>query len=339
MSLPGSRSGSTTSSQIISPALSAVSRHESCLPPSPIAATLGEALHSIAIEIPQQQPAAESDEQGQATTPLLPPVFTELALQESPIHSPLQSPSIAPTQAVFSSRQSMDAPATSGLPSPPLSKRPSVVSMHQRSRANTATASPIMDIPPLQLIDGANDPWAHSFCHANFNIHPEPYFPEHVDLASYTEFRANWDQARTNYSKHLARTIEHNGPTSKVSKLTEEKWSSVDGKWKNYHDSMTKILSPVLKKLSDSDTDMQNSQTSTLLEKPVSRIVLPEIDEKCGKFPALGDGDIVGPMAVAPPRNLIPTAKSPTLLTPPGSPTSPRKRNFLKFLSDILKGN
>ena len=327
MSAPGSRSGSTASSQLVSPALSAVSRHESCLPPSPIAASLGEALHSTTIAVPCNQ--ADADDNRQATTPLLPPVFDEPGEQGGFVQSPLQSPSMAPSPAVGTSSE---IAGFAGLPSPPLSTRPSMVSVCQRSRANTANATPIMDIPPLHLGQEANDPWAQSLGHANYNIHPEPYFPEHPDLSSYTEFRANWDQARTNYAKHLARTIEHNGPTSRVTKLTEEKWAVVDGRWKAYDTSLASLLSQILKKLSDSDTDMQDSQASTVLEKPVSRIIMPEIDEKCGKFPELGDGDIVGPMAVGPPRNL----KS-TLSTPPASPT--RKRNFLKFISDILKGN
>ena len=232
----------------------------------------------------------------------------------------------------------MDVPGGHGLPSPPLSTRPSVVSIRQRSRANTATALPMHDIPPLQLIAEADDHWAQSLGHANFNIHPEPYFPEYVDLASYTEFRANWDQARTNYAKHLARTIEHNGSTSKVSKLTEEKWAAVYCKWNNYNDSMTKLLAHVLKKLSDTDTDMEDSQASAVLEKPASRIIMPEIDDKCGKFPELGDGEIVGPMSVAPPRNIAPKSRM-AFYTPPSSPTSPRKRTFFKFFSDILKGS
>lgn len=259
----------------------------------------------------------------QATTPLLPPVLTETSRTEEPVQSPLQSPSIAPTPAVLSSRTSSDIAGVAGLPSPPLSKRPSMVSIQQRSRANTATA-PIAEIPPLQLVD--EDPWSSALGHANFSIHPEPYLPSIFTLDAYTEFRGNWDHARRNYAKHLARTNEHYGPTSKVYKLTEEKWALIDTSWKDYHNAMTDSLGPELKRASDHSS--QYSQRSIPLEKPISRIVMPEIDDKCGKFPELGDGEIVGPMEVAPPRS---AAASPTL-----TPTSPGKRTLFRFLSDML---
>jgi hypothetical protein len=41
---------------------------------------------------------------------------------------------------------------------------------------------------------------------------------------------ADWDMAR-NYMKHV-RTGEHYGVTSKIYKLTEEKWADVDMQWK-----------------------------------------------------------------------------------------------------------
>ncbi|RMD40873.1 hypothetical protein DV735_g4257, partial [Chaetothyriales sp. CBS 134920] len=327
---PGSRSESVVSSRVVSPASSAISRHDVGLPPSPIATSLAEALSGSAVEI-CPSPHGEREELVQASTPLLPPAFSELALQASPLFdSPLQSPSIAPTIPFPSYHRYVESSTITSLPSPPLSNKPSVVSIRQ-ARANTGATIANSDIPPLCLIDEGNDPWAQSLGHANFSIHPEPYLPEHVDLDSYQEFRANWDQARTNYAKHLARTIEHNGSTSKVSKLTQEKWAATDAQWKAYNKSLTVTLSPVLKKLSNSDSDMQDSQASTVLEKPPSHIVIPAIHDKGGKFPELGDGDIVGPMAVAP-------AKSPDLTTPPSTPTSHRRRQFFRFFTDILKG-
>ncbi|RMZ90268.1 hypothetical protein DV736_g2498, partial [Chaetothyriales sp. CBS 134916] len=327
----GPRSESVASSRVVSPASSAISRYENGLPPSPVAASLAEALRVSTTDI-HQSPHHEPDEPLQATTPLLPPAFSDLALAGSPLYdSPVQSPSIAPTQPFLNCPRHIESSTVTSLPSPPLSNKPSVVSMRQGSRTNTGATVANADIPPLCLIDEVNDPWAQSLGHANFSIHPEPYFPEHVDLESYQEFRANWDQARTNYTKHLARTIEHNGATSKVSKLTKEKWAAIDTKWKDYNESLTITLSPVLKKLSNSDSDMPDSQASTVLEKPPSHIVIPAIHDKGGKFPELGDSDIVGPMAVAP-------AKSPDLTTPPTTPTSPRRRHLLKFFTDMLKG-
>lgn len=315
------------SSQIMSPALSAISRHENCLPPSPTRTALEESLHgSDALSIPE---APQQEEPGEVTTPLLPPVFTELAKEEGPVHSPLQSPSIAPTQTF---KPSIDGLPTSSLPSPPLSTKPSLVSIRQRSRANTGTAPPLAEIPPLQMLDEHKDLWASRLGHADFSIHPEPYLPGVVDLGSYTEFRANWDQARTNYAKHLARTIEHYGSTSKVFRLTEDKWNSVDQTWKNHDGAFTRMLAPVLAKIRENDTNMNDPPSGAVLEKPVTRIIVPAIDDKSGKFPELGDGEIVGPMSVVPPRAASMRKSSP-LLSPPASP---RKRNLFKFLQDMF---
>jgi len=163
------------------------------------------------------------------------------------------------------------------------------------------------------------DPWDGRLGHANFNIHPEPYEPQQMDLDGYTEFRANWDQARTNYAKHLARTAEHYGSTSKVYKLTEEKWTSIDDIWKRHHAAMTKVLAPVLARVSGDAEAQDSAASSAVLEKPMTKVVVPIVDDKGGKFPLLGDGEIVGPMSVGP-------------------PLSPPKRHLLKFLSNIFGG-
>ncbi len=316
----------------MSPALSAISRHESYLPPSPTRTNLDDSVHgSDALSIPETPPQGE--EPAQAATPLLPPVFTELAKKDGPVHSPLQSPAIAPTQVGLNERISMDVPALASLPSPPLSTRPSMVSIRQRSRANTATGPPLGEVPVLQMLDEHDDAWASQLGHADFSIHPEPYLPGVVDLDSYTEFRANWHQARTNYTKHLARTIEHYGPTSRVFKLTEEKWAYIDKSWKKHNDALSQMLAPLLARNNERDADMKDSlPTDAVLRKPVTRIVIPAMEDKSGKFPELGDGDIVGPMEVGPPR-----AASMSKSSPPLSPLSPtRKRNLFKFLQDMF---
>jgi hypothetical protein len=196
------------------------------------------------------------------------------------------------------------------------------------------TGCPILDIPPLQLLDDVADLWAVRLGHANFTIHPEPYTPETIDLDSYTEFRNNWDHARTNYAKHITRTAEHYGSTSKVFKLTEDKWSSIDDVWKRQHNLMRTALAPTLARLSDGDSEMQESTASSVvLEKPLTKVILPVIDDKSGKFPELGDGEIVGPMSVARPRAMT----SPNRGIDPRSPTvSPYKRNLRKFLTDFF---
>lgn len=231
----------------------------------------------------------------------------------------------------MNARISLDAPGIHSLPSPPLSTKPSLVSIRQRSRGNTGTGLQLGEVPALQMLDEHDDPWASRLGHADFSIHPEPYLPGVVDMHSYTEFRANWDQARTNYAKHLARTVEHYGSTSKVFKLTEEKWSFIDQSWKDHNDALTRTLAPLIARTSDHDTALNEAApTDIVLEKPVTRVIIPTIDDTSGKFPELGDSDIVGPMEVGPPRSAT------MRRSPPHSPTSPRKRNLLKFLQDMF---
>lgn len=331
---PASRSGSLNGFQILSPALSAISKHESMIACSPSQATTSQtSLEAESQPLDMDCRPSDQEEPSQATTPLLPPVLSELFAKEPPVQSPLQSPSIAPTSAVMSSRTSMETPPLSYLPSPPLSTKPSMVSLQNRSRTSTITG----EIPPLQLLDDCYDPWAVKLGHANFSIYPEPYVPEGLTLDSYAEFRNNWDHARTNYAKHIARTAEHYGPTSKVYKLTEEKWTTIDNQWKRQHTITRKAMAPLLARLSDGDSEMQDSTASSaVLEKPVTRVVLPVIDDKSGKFPELGDMEIIGPMSVARPRALTLTNPQNTIETR-GSPPSPHKRNLLKFFSDIFR--
>lgn len=164
--------------------------------------------------------------------------------------------------------------------------------------------------------------------HADFYIHPEPYMPNSVDFDSYREFRANWEQARKQYAQHLARTIENYGETSKVYMLTEEKWKSIDDDWKHSNQLLTAKLSPSIGRLSG-DANAPDSPSSLMLEKPITKVVVPPLD-KTGKFPQIGDADIIGPLTVG-------VAKVPELQRgQPTPPQSPRKRNLLKYLSDIF---
>lgn len=278
----------------------------------------------VPLYIDQSEPRQEHEEdQRQATTPLLPPTMLNLRRTDSPIQSPLQSPSIAPTNYCHTGTISYDGQNFSHLPSPPLSNQPSLASI-PRGRSLTATH----DIPTLQQLSERLDPWTIKLGHADFSIHPEPYRPESFDLDSFREFRENWAQARKQYTQHLARTIENYGETSKVYKLTEEKWSAIDQEWKKYDNQVSAALSPQLQRLSDGPATPDSP--SSLLERPVTRVTVPHMD-KSGKFPEIGDTDIIGPLSVG-------VAKVPELqrgtLTPP---MSPKKRNLIRALSDIFK--
>ena len=258
----------------------------------------------------------------------------ESSTQHLPIQSPLQSPSVADNTAPPASTTPVSTPQLYTLPSPPLSTRPSVASVQQRSRAGTMT-KPLAEVPPMQMLDEPSDELSRRLGHANFKIEPEPYLPDMKDIESYRRLREDWDVARYNYGKHLARTGENFGTTSNIYLWTQEKWAAIDAEWKRRNETMAKLAEPLMFRISDSNTNQSNSTSSSaVLEKPITKVIMPQIDDPSGKFPKLGDEDIVGPMAFAPNRSQQADVELPT-----GNRRS-RKRNFLKFIADILgRGN
>lgn len=326
------RTGSASSSQLISPALSVISKHESYLPPSPVRTNLEDSFNdaiSSAFDIEKRVPE-EREEQGLARTPLLPPLMMESSPTHHPMLSPLQSPSVADTTSLPASTTPVSTPHPFNLPSPPLSTKPSVASMRQHSRAGTMTMPPI-EVPRMQMLDEPTDELSRRLGHANFKIDPEPYLPDVKDLESYRRLRVDWDLARCNYGKHLARTAENFGTTSNIYRWTQEKWAAIDAEWKKHNELMAHLVEPILVRLSDGETDQSNSIASSgMLEKPITKVVVPQIDDPSGKFPRLGDEDIVGPMAFAPNRS------QQVNVEPAADRHGSRKRSFFKFLSDIL---
>lgn len=327
-----SRTGSTGSSQLISPSLSAISKHESYLPPSPIRTNFEDSFNdtiSYAFEIEKPAPE-ETEEQGQARTPLLPPLMMGSPANDPPIQSPLQSPSVADATTSPASTTPLSTPQLYTLPSPPLSTKASVTSMQQLSRPGTMTM-PLTEVPRMHMLDEPADELSRRLGHANFKIDPQPYLPRAKDLESYRQLRVDWDLARYNYGKHLARTAENFGTTSNIYLWTQEKWAAIDAEWKRYNETMAKHVDPVTVRLSDGDTDHGSSiASSAMLKKPITKVIVPQIDDPSGKFPRLGDEDIVGPMAFAPNRSQQFSVEH------AADNRGSRKRNFFKFISDIL---
>lgn len=324
----------SVSSQLVSPALSVISKHESLLCSSPAQTGLEESsteAGSASVNIEEANAYFGQDE-GQATTPLLPPIMMEISPFNMPVQSPLQSPTVAETPSSTSCATPSGTPQLSCLPSPPLSTKPSIASIRQRSRAGTVV--PSSEIPPLQMLgEGDDDQWSVKLGHANFTIHPEPYLPKVFDMETFKQLRENWDQARHSYAKHLARTGEHYGTTSKTYLLTEEKWASIDATWQKNTAAMTDAIGPLVARSSSGEADGSDSPCSTnVLEQPPSRVIVPRINDATGKFPDMGDEDIVGPMAVGPSR----AATMQQLIEPTVQNRLAKKRNFLKFISDFL---
>ncbi|KAL4776255.1 hypothetical protein BDW60DRAFT_81064 [Aspergillus nidulans var. acristatus] len=281
------------------------------IPPSPARTIFEERLSESGtqpIDISQANQQDQDECAPQATTPLLPPLMgDDLENSVSVIQSPLQSPSVADV-----SNASPDPNALrdrlANLPSPPLSTKPSIASFSRPRASTVRTVSG--DVPPLTLSD-PNDEWAIQLGHANFTIQPEPYVPEVYDIESFRRLRSQWDLAQCNFTKHLVRTGEHYGVTSKIYKLTQEKWESINSEWKRHYEAMLAHLEalngPILSTI-ESHRD------------PCEQVKIPTLHDD--KFPELGDGEIVGPMKIAPATG---RCRDRSL-----------KRNFFRFFHDLV---
>ena len=259
-----------------------------------------------------------------ATTPLLPPLMMPHNVNDEPLQSPLQSPAIADQESIYSVHTPIATPRLPGITSPPLSAKPSISSFN-RQRGITPLL-PSSEIPPMMIAD-PSDEWALKLGHANFSITPEPYVPSTSDFRTLKQLRADWDLARCNYMKHSMRTGEHYGPTSKIYKLTEEKWASIDVQWKKNVDRATSETA------SHRDSPLSTSQSSATEPVPIMKMPSLNGPKSEGKFPELGDEDVVGPMEqVAPPVQSQRKANRKTMffkffqgLMPPGGRSSLQK--------------
>ena len=266
------------------------------LPPTPARSVSGhnpEDSPTLPIDIQKANNSVEeSDAEGQtATTPLLPPIMTEFPphLKEIPYQSPLQSPTVADPDSAYSIHTPVIGPQVVGLPSPPLSAKPSMASFHRQR----GLSMPSAEHPPVLNAD-SSDQWANKLGHANFTINPEPYLPDRCDLAACKQLRTDWDLSRCNFTKHLMRTGENWGTTSKTYKLTEEKWAEIDACWKRNSDLC-------LSRTADNGFETALATNQSSAAEPTAPMKLPSLNgpKSEGKFPKLGDEDIVGPMEQA----------------------------------------
>lgn len=313
-----SRANSAASSALASPVMSPLSRLDSQVPPSPARTIFEERISDSGarpIDITRANSLNQDDDDTQqSTTPLLPPFMGEELTNviASRVQSPLQSPSVADVSDMA------DCPVTSlhsfaGVPSPPLSSKPSVASFSRPRASTVRTVSG--DAPPFLLSD-PNDEWANKLGHANFTIQPEPYVPATCDIDSFHQLRADWDVARCNFAKHLVRTGEHYGVTSNIYKMTGEKWKSINREWKIQHEAMLTHLGSI------------DGVALTLTQSnmyPCEQVRIPRLHDNA-KFPEMGDEDIVGPMTVAPAMDISGLCRSRSL----------KKRNFFKFFQDLV---
>ncbi|KAL8403934.1 hypothetical protein RB594_008985 [Gaeumannomyces avenae] len=279
--------------------------------PSTPALSFYESSDSISIPAPLDIDAANAvgrdleRERGQATTPLLPPLMTPGPPSAAPSapQSPLEFPKMEPHQ-LPSAVSDLGSPQF--FPSPALSTRPSISSFRYGASSSLSTPATIYtpEMPSPMFSLDLHDSWSDRLGHANFTVLPKPYVPEEVDLLVLQALRADWDQARVNFTKHLMRTGEHYGTTSKTYSLTEAKWAEVEQEWRIAHDSVVDRFAAICNGNGDASEALRwRRQQEEVSPSTVTRM----IDVKT-KFPDLGDEDIVGPMvrdaAVA--RNLSP---------------------------------
>jgi hypothetical protein len=218
-----------------------------------------------------------------ATTPLLPPLLIEAApshaLSPSLQTSPLQSPSMITSPVP-------DWSTAKPYATPPLSTKPSVSSLRRGTISSTFGDAP----SPVPCFFDHQDSWSDCLGHANFTIEPKPYLPETTDLATLQSFRSDWNLARTNYAKHLVRTGEHYGSTSKTYALTEAKWAEIEQEWQRDEDHLVERLGQQWK-----DDPFVVSHLRRTAEEKLSPSI-PRMLSDDGKFPELGDVEIIGPM-------------------------------------------
>jgi hypothetical protein len=275
----------------------------------------GHSLGAISIEKVNSIPADDEDAVGsKATTPLLPPVWSEFPFMasSSDVTSPLQSPTVAESFDK-DTLPPMTSARTSMHRSPPLSTKPSVASLTSRPRGMTLMTSISGDGAPPLVLNEVSDEWSFKLGHANFTIQPEPYVPETSDATAFRKFREDWDTARTNYAKHLVRTGEHYGETSMIYRLTQEKWQGIEDEWKK---NLETIVTNDVK--FGAILGLTKSNMS-----PTDTVKIPRLHDN-EKFPELGDEEIVGPMSVGPAVHSSIRCKS------------PKRRNVFRFLHGLV---
>ncbi|OLN85177.1 hypothetical protein CCHL11_06333 [Colletotrichum chlorophyti] len=309
-----SRAASSRSSSLSGPSRQALDRIAEPPIPTPATSFWGstesvEIPAAIDIEKANDRESIERD-RAQAATPLLPPLMTTPPA-EAPQCSPLQSPSVVPSilPMEFPSPQPLSHAHT-----PSLSAKPSVSSFR------LAQSSQELSVGFPSIMQG-HDEWSDRLGHANFTIAPQPYQPDEADMEALRRLRADWETARVNYTKHLVRTGENYGETSKIYALTEAKWAETEKSWRNYHEqTMERILA--VSKASGQAPEVSRSRSrgrvragsggSAIIRRPANDDVfasmqwrrledglptaIPRLVDAEGKFPERGDEDIVGPM-------------------------------------------
>ena len=251
-------------------------------------------------------PRPPSEGVERATTPLLPFMNTSRPPPpQSLVNSPLQSPTMA-TNSTFPSEAHTPVDGSQSV----MHRSPVIGDLPSSARLDLR---PTMALPPSEVpamvISGIEDEWADRLGHTNYQIHPAPYMPATFSWSECQKLFDDWRKARSEYAKHLARTNTQFGNTSRIYRLTEEKWSMVDSQWRNNYEQA------VIKAVEDGEY-VPNDHPM----EPAPVATIPTLTQ--GKFP--GDGDMVGPLEQQPTEPVVAPSRR-------GS----RKATIMKALSGL----
>lgn len=256
---------------------------------------------------------SNAQELERSETPLLPPTADE-ELSPQLMQSPLASPKIDWTSVPASLVNTpVDTPQLTSMASPALSTKPSLSAMNRSQQ--TSPIEPPSDVVSM-LID-EDDEWSDRLGHANFHIRPSPYLPELCNAQTCGQLFKDWERARCEYGRHLARTSTHFGQASRVYRLTEEKWSEIDQQWKENHGIARSTA------MGHGDCISINGPL-----EPAQVVRVPELE--AGKFPKLEDEGIVGAMPVQEP---------PSQSTPPLSRHSSKRAQLKNVIGGLQRRN
>ncbi|KFA54370.1 hypothetical protein S40293_04328 [Stachybotrys chartarum IBT 40293] len=314
-----SRVSSSRESSTSSPYRNFYDRHDATFPPTP-AMSYHASSESVVLDLDHDDRASLERDRALAATPLLPPLLTGYPLgKPGPEESPLQSPSIAPSP-VANDFPPPSCPSTTHFSRPSLMSKPSVSSLRHGPKSSTELPFAL----PAMLQE--YDEWSDRLGHANFTITPLPYELDTINSETVTKFCQDWDAARVNYTKHLVRTGENYGQTSKIYALTEAKWAETERRWKTIYTGLarqtgtmqgfaTPSMGASRSRSRGRGRGRSTSASAMVMGRPANDEIFANMEwrrlddgtpsvvprmlealDAGGKFPGLGDEDIVGPM-------------------------------------------
>lgn len=176
------------------------------------------------------------------STPLLPPMMDkQFNTSTDELQSPLQEPTVAPRQMTDSwvlTPNSTTFRHPSDVLTPPLSTKNSMASLQHSVVGNDLASLSLAAHRHQPSQREETDPYSAALGHANFTIHPAPYYPpadEPITALTCQRLLADWEAARKHYLRCAADISRDYGPTSTTFHHAERKWAALDAQWRAHH--------------------------------------------------------------------------------------------------------